>query len=771
MAAGDYYLSKSNGTSFDEKIITAVSGRVIGFDASLNPVMLDVSLSTHTHSGYIPYTGGTSNVNLGVHNLTVDTNTLFVDSVNHRVGIGTTSLLSNLQVGSGSINGLTGGTFPAICIAIDSNGISSADGGMLGLVNTGTYGINQGGSFIFAGRYNAGTAIASWARLTGGKENATSGDYSGYFSFATRHTGNVMTERMRIDSNGKVGIGTATPTAYLHLAAGTATAGTAPLKFTSGVNLTTPEAGAIEFNGTNLYFTPSSARLRIPLIPISENAVTFSSGFGYTNRIVKSASSSSVTTQDYIEIRDDVSHGYTGIHMTNSSNVDNIISFSVGDTFVTQQMVSTSTKFLASITHSMNDDSRTGWAYKDTSLDGNNISYALYAENSNLYKGLYIDCKPLGGKFNLIGYEPIDCVNIIIGEPETAVTDLTYGIQSVLLYTDIELRASFNAYYTDLYTVILRHIYRDTTGIPLAQTGSWTGGYNAGNAVYSNVLDLDGNGVTLYEAAYDPNVGVVIKFGDNLWNLNTVLEFYSSATKILTLDSTANMWAVFSSNLQVMDVCLFDSQAYFLEATLAPFTVESNVLVNNLNADFLDGKHASEFELALDSPGVNGMILSSTTAGVRSWIDPPKVLYLNNQFNPVSNTYGSETNAHQYTIAANELSTDGDMLEIVVSGSLVQDATNKTIKFYFGTNSHATFVIGGAPLAGYSIRINLIRISSTSFRVTATASNHYTTGLCQISDSIVTIDFTTTNIIKTTINCATGTNITEKYFTVVKYKV
>lgn len=40
-------------------------------------------------SGYIPYTGGTSNVDLGTHNLTVDTTSLFVDSVNHRVGFGT----------------------------------------------------------------------------------------------------------------------------------------------------------------------------------------------------------------------------------------------------------------------------------------------------------------------------------------------------------------------------------------------------------------------------------------------------------------------------------------------------------------------------------------------------------------------------------------------------------------------------------------------------------------------------------------------------------
>jgi hypothetical protein len=57
-----------------------------------------------------------------------------------------------------------------------------------------------------------------------------------------------------------VGIAVNTPTARLHLAQGTATASTAPLKFTSGTNLTTAEAGAMEFNGTNLFFSPSTTR-------------------------------------------------------------------------------------------------------------------------------------------------------------------------------------------------------------------------------------------------------------------------------------------------------------------------------------------------------------------------------------------------------------------------------------------------------------------------------------------------------------------------------
>lgn len=44
--------------------------------------------------------------------------------------------------------------------------------------------------------------------------------------------------------------------------AGTATAGTAPLKFTSGTLLSTPEAGAVEFNSDTLYFTITTGTVR-----------------------------------------------------------------------------------------------------------------------------------------------------------------------------------------------------------------------------------------------------------------------------------------------------------------------------------------------------------------------------------------------------------------------------------------------------------------------------------------------------------------------------
>lgn len=72
--------------------------------------------------------------------------------------------------------------------------------------------------------------------------------------------GSVATPTIVFKSGGNVGIGLTAPTASLHLKAGTAFANTAPLKLTAGTNLTTPEDGAVEFDGTNLYFTAGGVR-------------------------------------------------------------------------------------------------------------------------------------------------------------------------------------------------------------------------------------------------------------------------------------------------------------------------------------------------------------------------------------------------------------------------------------------------------------------------------------------------------------------------------
>lgn len=73
---------------------------------------------------------------------------------------------------------------------------------------------------------------------------------------------NRSIELITVDKDGRMGFANYAPTATLHLKAGTATANTAPLKFTSGTNLTTPEAGAVEWDGTNLYITQTTGPTR-----------------------------------------------------------------------------------------------------------------------------------------------------------------------------------------------------------------------------------------------------------------------------------------------------------------------------------------------------------------------------------------------------------------------------------------------------------------------------------------------------------------------------
>lgn len=61
-------------------------------------------------------------------------------------------------------------------------------------------------------------------------------------------------------SSGNVGFGLSTPTALLHLGAGSVSAGSAPLKFTSGTNLTVVENGSLEYDGTDYFVSASSTR-------------------------------------------------------------------------------------------------------------------------------------------------------------------------------------------------------------------------------------------------------------------------------------------------------------------------------------------------------------------------------------------------------------------------------------------------------------------------------------------------------------------------------
>jgi hypothetical protein len=66
------------------------------------------------------------------------------------------------------------------------------------------------------------------------------------------------TTHLGVANNGNVRVGAPSSTARLHLGAGTSTL--PPLKFTAGTNLTSPQAGAMEFDGSALFFTAGTIR-------------------------------------------------------------------------------------------------------------------------------------------------------------------------------------------------------------------------------------------------------------------------------------------------------------------------------------------------------------------------------------------------------------------------------------------------------------------------------------------------------------------------------
>jgi len=70
-------------------------------------------------------------------------------------------------------------------------------------------------------------------------------------------------EYARFTNAGKLGLGLKTPSAIIHIKAGTATAGTAPLKLTPGTVLTTPEDGTVEYDGTDWYVTQDATRYKL----------------------------------------------------------------------------------------------------------------------------------------------------------------------------------------------------------------------------------------------------------------------------------------------------------------------------------------------------------------------------------------------------------------------------------------------------------------------------------------------------------------------------
>lgn len=230
--------------------------------------------------GYVPSTGGTFGGNVGVTgNLTVDTNTLFVDAANNRVGVGTSSPNAKLHVqndiyatGKISLGELYLDPNPMLELSTDnlsSSYIESLDGTALN-ITAGTIYLNHGEFNTVLETYPFGVGVigsigADSATIAGNLTIADriihSSDTNTQIRFPAADTVSVETnglERMRIDSAGRV-TKPAQPAFTAYSSTGTlhTTVGAFPLQNTvinignhyntSTYNFTAPIAGTYKF--------------------------------------------------------------------------------------------------------------------------------------------------------------------------------------------------------------------------------------------------------------------------------------------------------------------------------------------------------------------------------------------------------------------------------------------------------------------------------------------------------------------------------------------
>lgn len=117
----------------------------------------------------------------------------------------------------------------------------------LAVVSNDAAAIDKGGSILLGGNYTGNTA-SPWARIGSGKTNNTDGQFGGYLTLATRPNGGSVTERLRINEAGLVGIG-ANNAANGLLTIGTNTANTAGgVYFGTDTSLYRSAAGVLKTN-------------------------------------------------------------------------------------------------------------------------------------------------------------------------------------------------------------------------------------------------------------------------------------------------------------------------------------------------------------------------------------------------------------------------------------------------------------------------------------------------------------------------------------------
>ena len=217
-------------------------------------------------------------------NITLTPNGTGYTILNGNVGIGTTAPTAKLEVHSTTYDAFTAFSNGAFTSKGAVGGFADANGAAY-YFGSNSY-LNSAGSWSFFNDAKPTWLLSQDARTTVdrftiGRAPANVGGSPTIANFVT------------ILNSGNVGIGTTSPSAYLNIKAGTASASTAPFKLTSGTLNTTAETGAMEYNGTNLSFVPTGT-LRENVFTGARGSVTLTAGTTTTVTVTQAKTTSTI---------------------------------------------------------------------------------------------------------------------------------------------------------------------------------------------------------------------------------------------------------------------------------------------------------------------------------------------------------------------------------------------------------------------------------------------------------------------------------------------
>lgn len=218
-----------------------------------------IGIGTQTPGTLLEVVGAVTGQSFIPSSSTIPTNGIYLPATNN-VGIATNSFnrvtidaSGNVTVATGTV---TGQSFIPSSNTVPTNGLYLPSANNVGIATNSLNRVTIDAS---------GNITVATGTVTGQSFIPTSSTVptNGIYLPAANSVGIATNSanRITVDSAGNVGIGLAgsTATAFLHLAAGGTAASTSPLKLTSGSVLTTPEAGATEYDGSALYFTSTTA--------------------------------------------------------------------------------------------------------------------------------------------------------------------------------------------------------------------------------------------------------------------------------------------------------------------------------------------------------------------------------------------------------------------------------------------------------------------------------------------------------------------------------